>query len=205
MKAFRLALLLLFSAINIDVQVGVEAFAVSTTALTRSLTIIGGPSSKTTQRKHHLEDVDHDLFAEEDVQRGSERGGISESNTNSASAEDVVVLDTVAVALDDASRNAAVQFVFALGLALMLAKGVFQSRPAFAADQHSGWLAGNGSGATTVVLSAGSIKDSDIVDFSMPSYETATRAEVNSNLKGDKYLLGEASKNYESSSSSSTR
>lgn len=33
---------------------------------------------------------------------------------------------------------------------------------------------------------------------SMPSYENALKSEVNSNLKGDNYLLGEASKNYAS-------
>jgi len=36
------------------------------------------------------------------------------------------------------------------------------------------------------------VKDADIVDFSMPSYQDASRAAVNSNLKGDKFLLGDS-------------
>ena len=35
------------------------------------------------------------------------------------------------------------------------------------------------------------VKDADIVDFSMPSYQDASRAAVNSNLKGEKFLLGD--------------
>mmetsp|Transcript_17323 Transcript_17323/g.25433 ORF Transcript_17323/g.25433 Transcript_17323/m.25433 type:complete len:235 (+) Transcript_17323:158-862(+) len=160
-------------------QVSVEAFTfVSNSALSRSVTTTtGGPSSRTVQRKHHLgDDVDHDFLPEEEA--GSKRNSIHENNP--------------------------INVVLALGLALTLTHApFFQPSPAFAAaDQNVG---GSGAAYSTLVLSAiDSIKDADIVDFSMPSYESAARAEVNSNLKGDKYLLGEASKNYESSSSSSS-
>mmetsp|Transcript_16256 Transcript_16256/g.23908 ORF Transcript_16256/g.23908 Transcript_16256/m.23908 type:complete len:166 (-) Transcript_16256:223-720(-) len=40
----------------------------------------------------------------------------------------------------------------------------------------------------------------DFVDFSLPSYEAVSRAELNSNLKGDNFLLGEESKASSSSS-----
>lgn len=59
-----------------------------------------------------------------------------------------------------------------------------------------GW--GAASGASFAV------SDSDFADFSLPSYRAATDAAVNSNLKGDKFLLGEASKTYGQSSSSSS-
>ena len=36
-----------------------------------------------------------------------------------------------------------------------------------------------------------SYSESDFADFSLPSYQDVTAAEVNSNLKGDKDLLGE--------------
>jgi len=47
------------------------------------------------------------------------------------------------------------------------------------------------------------VKDADIVDFSMPSYQDASRAAVNSNLKGDKFLLGDNS-NFEKLSITAT-
>jgi len=49
--------------------------------------------------------------------------------------------------------------------------------------------------STNIMMAA---SDSNFADFSMPSYENALKSEVNSNLKGDNYLLGEASKNYAS-------
>lgn len=65
----------------------------------------------------------------------------------------------------------------------------------FAAAVVLGWcLASN---------AAFALSDGDFADFSLPSYEKATSAEVNTNLKGDKFLLGEASKAYSSTSSSS--
>jgi len=39
------------------------------------------------------------------------------------------------------------------------------------------------------VLAGGEIKESDIADFSLPSYQDASRAATNSNLKGDTSLL----------------
>jgi len=157
-------------------QVSVEAFTfVSNSALSRSVTTTtGGPSSRTVQRKHHLGDDVDHDFLPEE-EAGSKRNSIHESNP--------------------------INVVLALGLALTLAHAPFQPSPAFAADQNAG---GSGAYSTLVLSAIDSIKDADIVDFSMPSYESAARAEVNSNLKGDKYLLGEASKNYESSSSSSS-
>uniref|UniRef100_A0A7S4QWC8 Uncharacterized protein n=1 Tax=Ditylum brightwellii TaxID=49249 RepID=A0A7S4QWC8_9STRA len=157
-------------------QVSVEAFTfVSNSALSRSVTTTtGGPSSRTVQRKHHLGDDVDHDFLPEE-EAGSKRNSIHESNP--------------------------INVVLALGLALTLAHAPFQPSPAFAADQNVG---GSGAYSTLVLSAIDSIKDADIVDFSMPSYESAARAEVNSNLKGDKYLLGEASKNYESSSSSSS-
>jgi hypothetical protein len=85
--------------------------------------------------------------------------------------------------------------------ALTLAGGMMFAAPgAVIADTPiNDHLFNNIGGGSSVVIS-GSIKDSDIADFSMPSYQEASRAEVNSNLKGDNYLLGEASKNYVSSS-----
>ena len=127
---------------------------------------------------HHLGDVEHDAaLPKED--------------------DSVVVFDNVAVALDNDAWKTAMKVVAALTLAAM-SWGVATTPPAFAAEDNSSFL----TSSTSVVLSAGaSVKDGDIVDFSMPSYESATRAEVNSNLKGDKYLLGEASKTYGNKSS----
>jgi len=73
------------------------------------------------------------------------------------------------------------KFVVGLAFAATMSLGILSPTTAFAADT--------------------AVKDADIVDFSMPSYADASNAAVNSNLKGDKFLLGEASKNYQSSSS----
>jgi len=99
-------------------------------------------------------------------------------------------------------NNMAMKFVAGLAFASTMSLGV---APAFAADttidtSSVSFL----TSTTTVVLSAAEVKDADIADFSMPSYQDASRAAVNSNLKGDNYLLGEASKNYQSSSSPTT-
>ena len=47
--------------------------------------------------------------------------------------------------------------------------------------------------SSNIVVALG---DSDFADFSLPSYEETSKADVNTNLKGGKYLLGEASKSY---------
>jgi len=129
---------------------------------------------------HHLGDLEHDALS---GNAGDNEGGVFNTVTE--------------VALDDTAnpREAATKFVMGLSVALALVVfggggsstlSLFQPQPAFAFDFD-----------TTMVLSAGSaVKDSDIVDFSMPSYQDAARAEVNSNLKGEKYLLGEASKDF---------
>lgn len=129
---------------------------------------------------HHLGDLEHDALS---GNAGDNEGGAFNTVTE--------------VALDDTAnpREAATKFVMGLSVALALVVfggggsstlSLFQPQPAFAFDFD-----------TTMVLSAGSaVKDSDIVDFSMPSYQDAARAEVNSNLKGEKYLLGEASKDF---------
>jgi len=129
---------------------------------------------------HHLGDLEHDALP---GNAGDNEGGVFNTVTE--------------VALDDTAnpREAATKFVMGLSVALALVVfgggggstlSLFQPQPAFAFDFD-----------TTMVLSAGSaVKDSDIVDFSMPSYQDAARAEVNSNLKGEKYLLGEASKDF---------
>jgi hypothetical protein len=93
---------------------------------------------------------------------------------------------------DVVDNNNIVKFV----AALTLAGGMMFAAPgAVLADTT---INDHFNGGSSVVISA--IKDSDIADFSMPSYQEASRAEVNSNLKGDNYLLGEASRNYVSSS-----
>lgn len=154
----------------------IEAFTGSVRVLPKPA--VAGRSASV--RPHHMGDIDHDPLPN-DIE------------------ESLVVYDNVAVALDDDAWEMAMKIVAALvAVALTVGAGVATTRPAFAADSDQLF-----SSLPTVVLSA-SIKDDDIVDFSMPSYEAASRAEVNSNLKGDKYLLGEASKNYGSSSSSSS-
>lgn len=40
------------------------------------------------------------------------------------------------------------------------------------------------------------LSDKDYADFSMPSYSSALQSETNSNMKGEKYLLGEESKTW---------
>lgn len=45
--------------------------------------------------------------------------------------------------------------------------------------------------STSVMVS---LSDKDYADFSMPSYQETANSAVNSNLKGDKFLLGEASR-----------
>lgn len=185
--------LIRFAVVSVDV----EAFAFQTFSVGSG---VGSRYSRgihrcNTNHYHHLGDLEHDALLP----------GNAGDNHQVA-----VVFDTVEVALDDTAREAAMKFVVALWVACSLALvgfgggvgsssssstiSLFQPRPAFAFDFD-----------TTVVVAGGSsVKDSDIVDFSMPSYEAAARSEVNSNLKGDKYLLGEASKNYDSGSTSSS-
>lgn len=109
-----------------------------------------------------------------------------------------VVFDDAGVALDEDTGMMAIKFItaltFALGMMIAVPRDVFAID-----DQYIG-----GSSSSVVVSAASGVKDSDIVDFSMPSYQEASRSAVNSNLKGDKYLLGEASKTYGQSSSSSS-
>mmetsp|Transcript_16952 Transcript_16952/g.38939 ORF Transcript_16952/g.38939 Transcript_16952/m.38939 type:complete len:219 (-) Transcript_16952:873-1529(-) len=168
----------LFSVTVLLLQLAaIEAFTGSVRVLLKPA--VAGRSASV--RPHHMGDIDH--------------GPLPNDNE-----ESLVVYDNVAVALDDDAWEMAMKVVAALvAVALTVGAGVATTRPAFAADSDQLF-----SSLPTVVLSAASIKDDDIVDFSMPSYEAASRAEVNSNLKGDKYLLGEASRNYGSSSSSSS-
>jgi hypothetical protein len=98
---------------------------------------------------------------------------------------------------DDAvDNNDIVKFV----AALTLAGGMMFADPGavFAETTIDNHFNNMGGGSSVVI--SGSVKDSDIADFSMPSYQEASRAEVNSNMKGDNYLLGEASKDFMSSS-----
>lgn len=41
------------------------------------------------------------------------------------------------------------------------------------------------------------LSDKDFADFSLPSYSEAVQSETNSNLKGEKFLLGEESKSWD--------
>mmetsp|Transcript_16905 Transcript_16905/g.48572 ORF Transcript_16905/g.48572 Transcript_16905/m.48572 type:complete len:193 (-) Transcript_16905:92-670(-) len=73
-----------------------------------------------------------------------------------------------------------------------------------AGSSHAAPLSSNDWSSTTSSSSfVVALSDNDFADFSLPSYGEATKAEVNTNLKGDKYLLGEASKSYSATSSSS--
>ena len=171
------------------VTVDVEAFAFRSSSSSASYSIATTSRAIPIHRcNHHLGDLDHDALP------------------GNAGDKEGIVLDTFEAAAPnktDTAREAAMKFVMACSLALVVFFGgrssgpkLFQPPPAFAFDTNFG---------TTVVVAAdSSVKDSDIADFSMPSYTEASRAEVNSNLKGDKYLLGEASRNYESKSSSNS-
>jgi len=176
MKFVCLAFLVRFAVVDF----GVEAFVGSARVLPSVIGNSRPPS--TTFFRHHMGDLELDVFSEEAVG----------DNHNDIYGDSAVIV----------SREAAMKFFATLFVGLALAQGIFQPRPAFAAENNPSWFARD---APTMVLS-GAVKDSDIADFSMPSYQEASRAEVNSNLKGDKFLLGEASKNYgkESSSSSPT-
>ena len=44
------------------------------------------------------------------------------------------------------------------------------------------------------VASGAAFASDNYADFSLPSYEAVTKAEINQNLKGDNFLFGEASK-----------
>lgn len=75
----------------------------------------------------------------------------------------------------------------------------------FAATVALGWgVASAGAFAGTLPASTPSVASSTVTiskeyaDFSMPSYAETTAATINTNLKGDKFLLGDASKPQES-------
>jgi hypothetical protein len=194
-------LLVRFAVVDfvLNVNVNVEAFAFKSSSRVLPLSVIDRVSSTNFHRYHHLGDLEHDALPGKVGDNDMYSYNYNYNNECEDSSAAVVVFDTVEVALDDTAREAAMKFVLAMWLALAFVLGgeLFQPRHAFAFDSASAF---SGS-ATTMVLSGGSsVKDSDIVDFSMPSYETAARAEVNSNLKGDNYLLGEASKNYDGGS-----
>ena len=140
--------------------------------------------STTTVLRHHMGDLEHDALPEETV-------AVVDAF------DDVIVYDNVAVALDDDARGVATTFVLAICVAvqLLLGQELFQARPAFATDFDFDRLP-----TTVLSAAAASVSDSDIVDFSMPSYQDASRAAINSNLKGEKFLLGEASKSFTDSS-----
>ena len=177
MKVLSLSLLLQLAIVEgftTSVRVVPSSSAAAASAIDRPLKLIQS------NLYHHLGDIEHDM-------------PLLEEDDNSA------VDNTAFVLKKDDAKKMAMKVVAALALAAM-SWGIATTPPAFAATtatDDSSFL----TSSTSVVLSASSaVKDSDIADFSMPSYEAASRAEVNSNLKGESYLLGEASKDFMTSS-----
>lgn len=75
---------------------------------------------------------------------------------------------------------------FAATLALGWAVGASSSLAA--PTSSNDWTPASGVSSSFVVA----LSDSDFADFSLPSYQDVSAAEINQNLKGGKQLFGEA-------------
>mmetsp|Transcript_28194 Transcript_28194/g.32412 ORF Transcript_28194/g.32412 Transcript_28194/m.32412 type:complete len:247 (-) Transcript_28194:174-914(-) len=163
-KVLSLALLLLPSQLII-----VEGFTTSVRVVPSAFTtatVTGGSSSSPSpsiQSHHHL--GANDIEHHHDYDTSIDNNNNNNDNHNSWTKKKRTLHKNVV--------NMA--FVATMSVGILFSSTTIMAPPA-------AWAADNNS----------AVKDADIVDFSMPSYQDASRAAVNSNLKGDKFLLGDS-------------